>query len=46
MSVLLYSFKQSYSVIRAHFLILQCFFVFFTCFVLKNQYTMLNTMEQ
>ena len=35
--VLLYSFKQSYSVIRAHFLILQCFF---SCFVLQNQYTM------
>ena len=35
--VFLYSFKQSYSVIRAHFLILQCFF--FSCFVLQNQYT-------
>ena len=40
--VLLYSFKQSYSVIRAHFLILQCFFVCFcfSCFVLQKQYTM------
>ena len=27
--VLLYSFKQSYSVIKAHFLILQCFFFVF-----------------
>ena len=36
--VFLYSFNQSYSVIRAHFLILQCFF-FFSCFVLQNQYT-------
>ena len=36
--VLLYSFKQSHSVIRADFLILQCFF--FSCFVLQNQYTM------
>ena len=31
--VLLYSFKQSYSVIKAHFLILQ---FFFSCFVLQN----------
>ena len=47
--VLLYSFKQSYSVIRAHFLIAMffCFFfvvvvvvvVVFSCFVLQNQYT-------
>ena len=29
--VLLYSFKQSHSVIRAHFLILQCFFFSFLC---------------
>ena len=35
---LLYSFKHSHSVIRAHFLILQCFF--FSCFVLQNQYAM------
>ena len=34
--VLLYSFKQSYSVIRAYFLMLQ---FFFSCFVLQNQYT-------
>ena len=42
--VLLYSFKQSYSVIRAHFLIAMffcffCFLVVFSCFVLQNQYT-------
>ena len=29
--VLLYSFKQSHSVIRAHFLILQCFFFLVLC---------------
>ena len=38
--VLLYSFKQSHSVIRAHFLILQCFFFLFCVAEL------LNTTEQ
>ena len=42
--VLLYSFKQSYSVIRAHFLILQWFFLLVLCCRINTRW--LHTTEQ
>ena len=42
--VLLYSFKQSHSVIRAHLLILQCFFFLVLCCRINTRW--LNTTEQ